>query len=501
MNSALEYHRLTSYERHHMEGHFLDWKNQPKVFKTYEGLPRVQMPRDASFEEKDFFDLCASPHLKTPSRKIQDIEAISRILRLTCTLTAQARQADGMFYFRSAASAGALYPTEIYAVSEGLEGLDAGLYHFSIGDHGLVELRKGRFSGWIDKHVTSDGKGPSPLIFCMSAIFFRSAWKYRKRAYRYHLLDTGHVLENLTLALLSEGYQFDITFAFEDRELNRLLGLDEDLEVALALCRVGGPDESVKSDSVSNVEALPGAITTASRVSPEEFKVPEIKAVHLAGYDIGAPLKTGPDMLKALGLQSGTPLKIQKEMMPRKTLPYPQNLFQRRSSRNFVENSFGSDDFHAVLRVLNNNQGPYSTTICTGFLVSGVASVADGFYLLGEEGFGLVKAGRFNSEMAHICLDQGWMAGAALHVVFISQLELLETTWGGRGYRYAMLKAGCAGERLYLAASALGLGCCGIGAFYDREAAALPGLGDASKVLYVVAVGAVKKKLNRNLNG
>lgn len=501
MNSALQYHRITSYERHHMEGHFLDWKNQPKVFKTYEGLPQVQMPRDASFEEKDFFGFYASPALKKPHRKIHDVEALSRILRLTCTLTAQARQTDGMFYFRSAASAGALYPTEIYAVSEGLEGLDAGLYHFSIGDHSLVKLRKGRFSGWIDTHVTSDGKGPSPLIFCFTAIFFRSAWKYRKRAYRYHLLDTGHALENLSLALLFEGYRFDISFDFEDVALNRFLGLDEDCEVALALCRVGGPEEVVKTHPVPDVEALPASIKTASRVSPDEFKVPEIKAVHHAGYAQKHDAGTKPDMQKALGLRSGTPFKIPQEIVTQKTLPYPRNLFERRSSRNFVGNSFGSGDFHAVLRVLNDSLGPYSNTVCTGFLASGVASVADGFYLLGEEGFGLVKAGRFTSEMAHICLDQGWMAGAELHVVFMSHLEMLQTTWGARGYRYAMLKAGCLGERLYLAASALGLGCCGIGAFYDREAAALLGLNDASRVLYVVAVGSVKKKLNRNFNG
>ncbi len=57
-----------------------------------------------------------------------------------------------------------------------------------------------------------------------------------------------------------------------------------------------------------------------------------------------------------------------------------------------------------------------------------------------------------------------------------------------------MLTAGRMGERLYLTATTLGLGCCGIGAFYDWEAAELLGLNPNSRLLYLVAVGAVKTK-------
>jgi len=55
-----------------------------------------------------------------------------------------------------------------------------------------------------------------------------------------------------------------------------------------------------------------------------------------------------------------------------------------------------------------------------------------------------------------------------------------------------MMMAGRMGERIYLAASSLGLGCCGIGAFYDEEARDLLGLNRESRVLYLVDVGPVK---------
>ena len=56
-----------------------------------------------------------------------------------------------------------------------------------------------------------------------------------------------------------------------------------------------------------------------------------------------------------------------------------------------------------------------------------------------------------------------------------------------------MLTAGRLGQRLYVAAEAMGLGCCGIGALYDSEAMEMLGLNQTSRLLYLVAVGNVKK--------
>jgi SagB-type dehydrogenase family enzyme len=94
--------------------------------------------------------------------------------------------------------------------------------------------------------------------------------------------------------------------------------------------------------------------------------------------------------------------------------------------------------------------------------------------------------------MTRVCLDQAWLVNAAVHFVFMTNLQTLDRLWGARGYRYAMMTAGMMGERLYLVAEAMGLGCCGIGAFYDAEAAELLSLNPDSRLLYLVAVGAVK---------
>jgi SagB-type dehydrogenase family enzyme len=76
----------------------------------------------------------------------------------------------------------------------------------------------------------------------------------------------------------------------------------------------------------------------------------------------------------------------------------------------------------------------------------------------------------------------------------MTNLRRLDQAWGSRGYRYAMMTAGRMGERLYLVAEALGLGCCGIGAFYDDEAAEALELNHESRLVYLVAVGAIKAR-------
>ncbi|MEJ2589184.1 MAG: hypothetical protein P8165_16735 [Deltaproteobacteria bacterium] len=144
--SCVKYHLETSYHRGQLGGHPLDWANQPEVFKAYPGAAPIPLPREVVLP-----DIRLSSLLKKQdgalSTRVMDLHRLSTILRLTHSLTAKARQGGGSFYFRSAASAGALYPNELYAAVRNIDGLHDGLYHFSIAQHGLVLLRKGDATG------------------------------------------------------------------------------------------------------------------------------------------------------------------------------------------------------------------------------------------------------------------------------------------------------------------------------------------------------------------
>ena len=130
-----------------------------------------------------------------------------------------------------------------------------------------------------------------------------------------------------------------------------------------------------------------------------------------------------------------------------------------------------------------------------GLLLGGVEGLADGFYLLDRPArkLALVRPGDLRREMAEACLDQAWLGQAAAHFLFLADLAELERSGGARAYREALLLAGRLGQRAYLGAAQPGLGCCGVGAFYDDECRDLLGLDQGSRLLYLVAAGPVKR--------
>ena len=131
IKTAAQYHDHSSYDRGKMTGHMLDWSNQPGVFKRYEGIDPVLLPKEVLLPEKRLSRLLRQTDVKGEAGEVT-VEDLSRILMVANGLTARARYADGDFYFRSAASAGALYPTEVYVSAGAIRGLDSGLYHFAV---------------------------------------------------------------------------------------------------------------------------------------------------------------------------------------------------------------------------------------------------------------------------------------------------------------------------------------------------------------------------------
>jgi SagB-type dehydrogenase family enzyme len=181
---------------------------------------------------------------------------------------------------------------------------------------------------------------------------------------------------------------------------------------------------------------------------------------------------------------------------------YAETVFKRRSRRNFVQTELSVTRLAALLALLcGSGHEPEDAplfekeALCVGFLSGNVQDLSPGLYLLDlEQGqMALSSQGFVIDKMAHVCLDQAWLANGALHFVFLTNLTLLDETWGPRGYRYAMLTAGRLGQRIYLGATAMGIGCCGIGAFYDDEAAQLLGVNEQTRLLYLVAVGPLKR--------
>lgn len=495
IHTAAGYHRRTSYRRGALTPHMLDWANQPRRTKTYPDLQKVPLPADTAIPHTDYASLVTGVRTMHDDGVAQpDLAALSAVLRLTHTVTARSLHGGQPFYYRSVASAGALYPFELYLAVHQAEGLEAGLYHFDPFDFSLTRLRLGRLP------IIPPVPDGTAATFYVSGIFFRSAWKYRSRAYRYVLLDAGHLLENLRLALLALGLPFFIQLDFDDHQAATLLGLDPSREVCLACVHLTAVNAAPAGDPPA-VEPLSAAVVAASSVSDNILDYAAIRKIHQAGMQMaGASAADRAETVRPTAQPAGHWQPV--SMPPAATGPdHARVLQQRRSRRNFVPEPLARNDLMALMTLLTASSGAglpgdQRSVLLPGCLIGAGQPVPAGVYLLDvrRRQLGRVAAGDLMAPMAAACLDQMWLKNAAMHLLFMSDPAALDRNWGARGYRYAMIEAGRLGQQAYLAATFMGLGACGIGAIYDREAAGLLGLTDDGALLYLVGLGPVKRR-------
>ena len=499
--SGPNYHRQTSYERGTLGGRGLDWSNQPDLFKSYPDLETVVLPQPQKPLEKDLLTMLKAPW-PSALAKPMDHRQLSRILTQAYTLTARTRTAGGMFYYRSVASAGALYPTELYIAVNEVSHLNPGLYHYRIKDSALAALRTENPAAAIkDILIGTRPPGSISLAFLVTAIFFRSAWKYADRAYRYVLLDAGHLAANLLASLKAARIKAQISYAFDDDKTAHLLGLSPHKEVCLAVITVDSAS-TAPPDTAPEPAALPSTFSDRSQVSPEEPSQDLIHQIHRAGRNAPLPDELNMhmgDILKPLSPKWG---QTAPTFAKTDTLAYPNCVWSRRSKRNFVNTPIPREAFsylmqlvHAFYQTDPALHGRAAATMATGVLINHVDQWTQGFYAYdaAQNRLGAIQESPLAGPMTDACLNQAWLANAALYFMFLADLKILDSQWGPRGYRYLMLNAGRLGQELYLGATALGLGCCGIGAIYDREAAYTLALPKDTALCYLVAVGAVKR--------
>ncbi|MFZ5562885.1 MAG: SagB/ThcOx family dehydrogenase, partial [Thermodesulfobacteriota bacterium] len=297
-----------------------------------------------------------------------------------------------------------------------------------------------------------------------------------------------------------------VAYDFDDHRVNRLLGLDEKREGAIACIGINGETAFRAFDANDMAVAEPtAAVLSAGRVSRREVFYEEIGEIHSQSCrcvaSVGVP-RIGPDDL-GLDVEAWKPVGASGGPADH---PWKMSgtgaMIRRRSCRNFVPEHLSRNRLEAMLDMVCRaypppgleNPDAASHVVCTGFLCRNVESLEEGFYLIDPVGrrIGRVRAGALTKAMADACLNQAWLKNAALHFVFMTCLDTLHKHRGARGYRYAMMSAGRLGHEVYLAATALGLGCCGIGAFYDNEAESLMGINASSALLYLAAAGPVR---------
>jgi SagB-type dehydrogenase family enzyme len=135
---------------------------------------------------------------------------------------------------RSVPSGGALFPLEVYVLPWRVDGLPRALYHFDPLRHVLERLRQEDLEDDVRAAmVYEDVALGCGALFVVSAMFWRTRFKYGLRGYRFALLECGHLVQNLLLAATALDLAAVPLGGFYDRRLDELLGVDGVNESAL----------------------------------------------------------------------------------------------------------------------------------------------------------------------------------------------------------------------------------------------------------------------------
>jgi len=149
---------------------------------------------------------------------------------------------------RTAPSAGALYPLELYAVVGAIDGLKPGIYHYQAGEHRLSKVADGDRREELARaaHGQSWIAG-APVVIAFSAIYERTTRKYGERGVRYVHMEVGYAGENLHLQASALGLGTTVVGAYDDDEVAAVLGVPADTR-PLALMPVGYPAGEAGAD-------------------------------------------------------------------------------------------------------------------------------------------------------------------------------------------------------------------------------------------------------------
>jgi SagB-type dehydrogenase family enzyme len=479
-----EYHEATKHSAQSLRRtqHVLDWANMPDPFRHYEGVPVLDLPADPPSPQISMLELL---HGAVGDAAATDGPTfLSQLLFYSAAISASKRvpSTGDKYALRVNPSSGNLHPTEFHFVTRGLQQWPDGLYHYRPSSHMAEQRALGNFG------MTPDG-GRAPIVFILTSIAWREAWKYRDRAYRYCLHDMGHAWQALALAARALGCDSFATGHFPDDEVARVCRLSGDEWPMLIVALRGGPIPVREPDRSDRVWFS----GTANQLSNEQVPYPLIDRMHAAtklkDTDCGAISEAEP---AATGRGE---IKLPPPAVSART--FGEVVRTRRSALDF-EGGTRSMSLAQLSAILAVTAQPFSADFAGSSFVQlylyahRVDGLAPGVYRHWPRNAELeqVRSGDQRVAAAGLSLGQDLAGNACVAFSMIADLERATRAHGDRGYRYVHFEAGAIGHRLYLATEALGLGSTGIGAFFDDDVHSYLDLPPArGQVVYHFAIG------------
>lgn len=143
--------------------------------------------------------------------------------------------------FRTAPSAGATYPLELYVAVGVVERLEAGVYKYAVGDHALHLVAVGDpREALAAAALTQTWVLRAPLSLVFAALPARTTQRYGHRGHQYVHIEVGHVSQNVYLQAVALGLATVAVGAFYDEQVKRVCAMSSE-ERPLYIMPLGHP--------------------------------------------------------------------------------------------------------------------------------------------------------------------------------------------------------------------------------------------------------------------
>ena len=420
------YHERTkhSYTSIRQNASYMDWNNQPSQYKCY---------RD-KFEHINLND---------------QIQAHRFIYRIG-GISAKKSYSSGEYFLRTNPSAGALFPNEIYFQVRGVDGFVDGIYHFEVKTSSVVLLYSLDEDG-VERYLGLKN-AVEGFIFLTSAVYFRSSWKYKDRAFRYCLLDGGHILGQIEASSYLMDFAVRHLYCFDKVSLNKIFGF-EDREFFISASVVGVP----RGELPESVEFLLPFVDGTGTFIANKI-VEEVYENTLICHEKRANNRASH-------------FNFRKDV-------FEETIFRRRSIREMHKEGISKENFAFIIDTVNQSvMSDCDEKVEIFVIVNRVIDMPLGVYHDGK----FIKHGDFSRKAGYLCLEQYHLGENSALTIFLASKS--------KNYQAMYQKAGIIGNRIYLSANYLHIGCSGIGAYYDDEVSEFLELDSEYMILYGICVG------------
>ena len=255
---AVAYHERTKhhYQRFASSLGYMDWSTQPDPFRRYEGAPLLSLPLPQNGRPLPYWQIHVAGGV--PSEPLR-LESVSLFFRYSLSLTAWKQLQEVTWPLRANPSSGNLHPTEGYAILPALEGIgsEPAVFHYAPKEHALERRAVLEPAPWSELVALLP---ESSFLVALTSIYWREAWKYGERAFRYCQHDVGHALAALRIAAAALGWKLVLLDGVGAPVVSQLLGVDRAADF--------GPAEREQAELLAVV--MPGGSAAPSLLPSEE---------------------------------------------------------------------------------------------------------------------------------------------------------------------------------------------------------------------------------------